>query len=296
MKLSVIVSTYNSPEWLQKVFWGYAEQTYKDFEILVADDGSKDETAALIEATRQDLNLDIRHVWQQDKDFRKCRILNKAILQAREEYIVFTDGDCIPRRDFLQIHHDQAKAGHYLSGSYYKLPMQTSKTITREDIRWGRCFWFQWLRENGLPPTAKRLKISCGPLQAKIFNTITPTACNLKGSNASVWKKDLFQVGGFDERMAWGGEDRELGVRLINSGIKPKHVRYNAICVHLDHGRPYKDPEKVAWNKKLRKQVEREKIKFTDHGLAALENPVVADFATEVDNEVGTETPDGKKS
>jgi len=79
--------------------------------------------------------------------------------------------------------------------------------------------------------------------------------------------------------MAWGGGDRELGVRLKNSGVRPKHVRYNAICVHLDHGRPYKDPEKVAWNKKLRKRVEREKIKFTDHGIAALELPTVSGAA-----------------
>jgi len=267
--LSVIVSTYNSTEWLQKVFWGFAEQTHSDFEILIADDGSTPETAALIASARLDLGLDIKHVWHEDKGFRKCRILNKAIVQASHAYIVFTDGDCIPRRDFLEVHSHQAKVGCYLSGSYYKLPMTTSKTITRDDIRSGRCFKFDWLRENGLPPSAKRLKISAGSLQAKLLNTITPTACNLKGSNASAWKKDLIQVGGFDERMAWGGADRELGVRLKNSGIKPRHVRYDATCIHLDHSRPYKDPEKVAWNKNLRKQVEREKIKFTHYGLAA---------------------------
>lgn len=271
LQLSVIVSTYNSTEWLQKVFWGFAEQTHNDFEILIADDGSTAETAALIDTARLELGLNIRHVWQKDQGFRKSRILNKAIVQARNEYIVFTDGDCIPRGDFLTVHNHQAKAGYYLSGSYYKLPMLTSKTIAREDIRSGRCFGFDWLRENGLPPSAKRLKISAGRIQAKILNTITPTACNLKGSNASVWKKDLIAVGGFDERMAWGGQDRELGVRLKNIGIKPKHVRYNATCVHLDHSRPYKDPEKVTWNKNLRKQVAREKIGFTQYGLAALE-------------------------
>lgn len=270
MELSVIASTYNATEWLQKVLWGFAEQTFRDFELLIADDGSTEETAHMIEAARSELGLDIRHIWQEDDGFRKCRILNKAILQAKNDYIVFTDGDCIPRYDFLEVHQREARPGHYLSGSYYKLPMQTSKTITREDIHKGRCFDFQWLRENGLPANAKRTKISVAHTQAKLYNFLTPVSCNLKGSNASAWKQDILTVGGFDERMQWGGLDRELGVRLKNYGIKPKHVRYNAICVHLDHSRSYKDPENVAWNKALRKKVAKEKITFTEHGTAAL--------------------------
>ncbi len=270
MKLSVIASTYNATDWLQKVLWGFAHQTFKDFELLIADDGSTEETAQMIEAARIELDLDIQHIWQEDDGFRKCRILNKAILKAKNDYLVFTDGDCIPRYDFLEVHHSEARQGRYLSGSYYKLPMQTSRAITREDIHWGRCFNFQWLRENGLPPTAKRTKIDTGRKQAKLFNFLTPASCNLKGSNASAWKKDVLAVGGFDERMQWGGLDRELGVRLKNNGIKPKHVRYNAICVHLDHPRSYKDPDKVAWNKALRKKVAKEKITFTEHGTAAL--------------------------
>lgn len=270
MKLSVIASTYNSTEWLQKVLWGFAAQTHQDFEILIADDGSEKATAELLASAREETGLEIRHIWQRDDGFRKCRILNKAILQAQCDYIVFTDGDCIPRADFLEVHHKAAKPGYYLSGSYYKLPMATSHAISRDDIHWGRCFDFLWLRSNGLPPTAKRMKITTGRTQAKLLNRITPTACNLKGSNASAWKKDLLAVGGFDERLQWGGLDRELGVRLKNAGIKPKHVRYDAICVHLDHARGYADPANVAANKAHRVKVQREKITHTAHGTDAI--------------------------
>ena len=267
MRLSVIFTTYNSPEWLEKVFWGYQQQTHQDFEIIVADDGSTEETRLLIERARKEFGLDIKHVWQEDKGFRKCRILNKAIVKAESEYIVFSDGDCIPRRDFLAVHQSNAQKGYYLSGSYYKLPMSTSKAITQDDIATGRCFDVNWLRTNGLPRGRKTLKLTAGPRLAKILNKITPTRCNLKGSNASAWKKDILAVNGMDERMHWGGEDREFGVRLINTGIKPKHVRYNAICIHLDHARGYKDEKLVAENKKLRIFNEKNKVARTEYGI-----------------------------
>ncbi|MDX5328696.1 MAG: glycosyltransferase, partial [Marinobacter sp.] len=78
----MIISTYNSPEWLEKVLWGYSAQTHKDFEIIIADDGSKDETRQLIDRMRDETGLTITHVWQEDDGFQKCRILNKAVLNT----------------------------------------------------------------------------------------------------------------------------------------------------------------------------------------------------------------------
>ncbi len=270
MQASVIFSTYNSPEWLGKVLWGYSQQTHKDFEIIIADDGSTKETAALIETMRRETDLVIRHVWQEDDGFQKCRILNKAILHARADYVIFSDGDCIPRGDFVATHLREAEPGKYLSGSYFKLPMSTSKTITRDDIVSGRCFDKNWLYANGLPRRRKTLKISASPFFARVLNTITTTRCNLKGSNASAWLKDILAVNGFDERMQWGGLDREFGVRLVNLGVKPKHVRYNAICLHLDHSRGYKNPEMVKANKALRRFNEKNRVHWTDFGIRQL--------------------------
>jgi len=270
MKLSVIMTTYNSPEWLEKVLWGYSVQTHSDFELIIGDDGSTEETREVIDRIRAETEMAIKHVWQEDKGFRKCRILNKSILEVKSEYVVFTDGDCIPRKDFLEVHTKEAEPGRYLSGGYHKLPMSTSKAITVDDIITGRCFDLKWLKANGLKSSYKNSKLTAGPLRAKIFNALTPTACNFKGSNGSAWLKDILAVNGFDERMPWGGLDREFGVRLENSGVKPKHVRYNAIVVHLDHKRGYKDPELVAANKALRVNSEKQRATRTDHGIEQL--------------------------
>ena len=122
MKLSVLVTTYNALAWLEKVIWGYAAQTHRDFELIIADDGSSPETADRIRALRRETGLDLVHLWQPDEGFQKCRVLNKAIVTARHDYLVFSDGDCIPRADFLAVHAARAQPGYYLSGSYYKLP------------------------------------------------------------------------------------------------------------------------------------------------------------------------------
>lgn len=270
MKVSVIFSTYNATEWLQKVFWGYQCQTHRDFEIIVADDGSSAATAELIEQVRAKTGISIQHVWQEDEGFQKCRILNKAILHAKHDYVIFSDGDCIPRRDFIAEHIKSAEVGYYLSGSYFKLPMTTSKAITYDDVEQQRCFDVKWLHANGLPRTRKTLKIRVNNRIAPWLNRFTTTRCNLKGSNASCWLTDIIAVNGFDERMQWGGLDREFGVRLVNRGIKPRHVRYNAICVHLDHSRGYKNPDMVAANKKLRVDNARNGISWTDFGIRQL--------------------------
>ncbi len=270
MKLSIIMTTYNSPKWLEKVLWGYHAQSHEDFEIIIGDDGSTDETRVLIDSMREETGMTIRHIWQQDNGFRKCRILNKSILAVKSDYVVFTDGDCIPRSDFLAVHAQEAEPGYYLSGGYHKLPMKTSEFISKEDILSGRCFNLTWLKQNGLKNSLKNSKLTATAFTAKIFNQLTPTACNFKGSNGSVWLKDIIAVNGFDERMPWGGLDREFGVRLINSGIKAKHVRYNAIVIHLDHKRGYRDPKIMFENKQLRIQNHRNKIVRTDFGIAQL--------------------------
>ncbi len=270
MKLSVIITTYNSPKWLEKVLWGYSTQLHRDFEIIIGDDGSSDETRNLLDRVREETGMTIKHIWQHDKGFRKCRILNKSILAVDSEYVVFSDGDCIPRPDFLAIHVQEAEPGYYLSGGYHKLPMSTSETISKEDILSGRCFNLKWLKAHGLKSSLKNSKLTTTAFTAKILNLLTPTVCNFKGSNGSAWLKDIIAVNGFDERMPWGGLDREFGVRLINSGIKAKHVRYNAIVIHLDHKRGYKDPAIMSENKQLRIRNQLDKVIRTDFGITQL--------------------------
>ena len=88
LEISVIVSTYNAEEWLEKVLWGFEIQTYQNFELIIADDGSGPKTKALIDDLSQKLTYPIVHVWQEDEGFQKSRILNKALKACRGNYVV----------------------------------------------------------------------------------------------------------------------------------------------------------------------------------------------------------------
>jgi glycosyltransferase involved in cell wall biosynthesis len=267
MKVSVVISTYNSPEWLEKVLWGYECQTYRNFELVIADDGSGEETREIIEEFKAHSSLDVIHVWHEDRGFQKSQILNKAIQATTTDYLIFSDGDCIPRKDFVAVHVKNATPGHFLSGGYFMLPIETSLAITKNDIQSGKAFLVSWLKENGLVGTYKTLKLtSKGPLQT-FLNFVTPTKATWNGHNSSGWKKDLLAVNGFNEEMQYGGQDRELGERLMNKGIKGKQIRYSAVCIHLEHKRGYKTTESIQKNKNIRKETRNQKKTWTDFGI-----------------------------
>lgn len=265
--VSVIVSTYEKPEWLEKVLWGFNCQTYKHFELIVADDGSGPETRQLLEEMEHRVSYKINHVWHEDDGFQKCKILNKAIQGCEGEYIIMTDGDCIPREDFVQVHYINKEPNYFISGGYYMLPMNISKAITLHDIEKQNCFNIQWLKEKGIPKTFKNNKLTARGFISKFLNTVTPTNASWNGHNSSAWKKDILNVNGFDERMQYGGEDREFGERLFNFGIKSKQLRYSAVCVHLDHKRGYKTPEAIAKNQVIRRETKSKKAVWTHYGI-----------------------------
>ena len=264
---SIIVSTYNSPKWLEKVLYGYNNQTYRHFEMIIADDGSGLETKDLIDRIRKEVFFPITHVWHEDDGFRKCVILNKAILQTNSPYIIMSDGDCIPRKDFVEQHVKFREENYFLSGGYFMLPMEISEKITKEDIYTERCFDVKWLRKNGLHQTFKNQKLNSGPLKSCILNSVTPTEASWNGHNASGWKSDILAVNGFDERMQYGGEDRELGERMMNNGVHSKQIRYSAVVIHLDHERGYVKPEMIEKNRTIREITKKENRIWTDFGI-----------------------------
>jgi len=255
MHISVVITTYNQPEWLEKVLWGFSVQEWRDFEIVIADDGSGPATRELLDALRPRLGVALRHVWHEDTGFRKCEILNKAILAAEGDYLVFTDGDCIPRRDFLTVHAEQAEVGRFLSGGYLKLPLATSRRIGREDILAGRATDYRWLRANGVPFSRRSVRLALGGRVARLLDRLTPTRASWNGHNASAWRSDLVAVNGFEERMGYGGLDRELGERLENAGIRGKQIRHRALVVHLEHGRGYRNEAVLRANREIRREV-----------------------------------------
>ena len=265
LHITVIIATYNMPDWLEKVLYGYEQQTYTHFEVVIADDGSGPETAAVIRRFQERGKIRLQHVWHEDNGFQKTTILNKAILAARHEYLLFTDGDCIPRPDFLEVHAEQAEPGYFLSGGYCKLPMPLSQTITAEDIRAESCFEPEWLKDKGLNSSAALRKLRARGWKARLMDWLTPTNASFNGCNTSAWKADVLAVNGYDERMRYGGLDREVGERLENMGIRGKQLRHRAVVIHLDHARGYKTKESLKNNLAIRAHTRKAKVVRTPY-------------------------------
>lgn len=267
MRMTVVISTYNKPDWLEKTLWGYSAQSFRDFEIIIADDGSGEDTRARIEFMRAQTGLPIRHIFHEDDGFRKSVILNLAIEAVATDYVLFTDGDCIPRCDFLAAHARYAQPGTFLSGGYYKLPIEISQAITDAEILSSEAFKFPWLVTKRGVDKLRAIKFVLPGWLSNAAYLLTTTRATFNGCNTSAWTADIRRANGFDERMRYGGQDRELGERLVNAGICPRQIRYSALLLHLDHSRSYRNEESLAQNLAIRKQTVEEKLDWTGYGI-----------------------------
>jgi glycosyltransferase involved in cell wall biosynthesis len=272
--VGVVFTTYNRPRDLERVLAGYACQSWPQFEIVIADDGSGQETRDCIERARADWRLDIRHVWQEDIGFRKCRILNRAIVETGAEYLIFTDGDCIPHPEFVAGHLALARPGHFVSGGCVRLGEAATRAIGPEDVFGGRVFDPTWLRAKGeAPMKLRKLLLSVEPWKV-VMNTLTTTRPTWNGHNSSTWREEALAVNGFDERLGYGGLDREFGERLERCGMRGIQARYSLICLHLEHPRPYREREIMDANRRIRRENARLRVRRTAHGLTA-QPPIV---------------------
>jgi glycosyltransferase involved in cell wall biosynthesis len=270
-KASVIVTTYNWPHALERVLWGFAAQRSGGFELVVADDGSAAETRQLVERFGAESGLRLRHVWHPDRGFRKTEILNRAILAAAGEYLLFTDGDCIPRDDFVGTHLRLARPGRFLSGGYLKLPAEVSAAIGVDEVRSGRFADPAWLRSQGWRPGRRALRLTRSAALAAALDALTPTRPTRNGHNASGWRGDLVAANGYDLDMPYGGLDRALGECLENAGVRGLQLRHRAPVLHLHHARPWVD--QAAWqrNREHRQRIVQQRRTRAERGLAELE-------------------------
>lgn len=270
MRCTVILATYNQPAYLELVLSGYAAQTRSDFELIIADDGSGPETEAVIHGVRAKTGMAITHVRHEDRGFRKTTILNRAIVESTGDYLLFSDGDCIPRRDLLEVHQEFAEPGRFLAGGYLKLPASATASITVDDVTAGHFAQLRWLRARGWRPGHRALRLVPSRTLGAVFDRITPTPARFHGNNASAWRDALYAVNGFDGDMGYGSEDAALGRRLENFGVRGKQIRHRAICIHLHHARPYRDPQEVQANRTRMKALPRSGVVRARNGIAEL--------------------------
>lgn len=268
--VDVIIATYNWPRALELVLWGFAAQRDRDFRVIIADDGSGPETRHLIDRLRRETGLEIAHIWHEDRGFRKCEILNRAILASRAEYLIFTDGDTIPRDDFVEVHRRVAERGVYAAGMTVRLPEAISKRITVEDVVRGRVTDRAWLSAHGVQLGRHALRFFRSYWLNRLFDWCTTSRRRFRGLNAAAFREDLLRVNGFNNAMAYGGLDAELGDRLDNLGLRNRRVRFRAMTVHLWHSRPWREAQVVKQNAAERRRIRRKRVVRTPAGIAEL--------------------------
>ena len=225
--VSIIITTYNWKEALELSLLSALDQTRPADEIIIADDGSREDTRDLVCRIAAFDRVPIYHIWQKDKGFRAARIRNKAIAKAMGEYIIFIDGDIILHKSFIKDHEEVARRRFFSQGSRVLLTPSKSAQVLKEKQL---CFSFF---ENGLKN--RKNSIHSGFLS----RLVTRKSMNLNGiktCNFAFWRADGIAVNGFNEDFeGWGREDSEFAARLMSSGVQRQTVRFRALTFHLFH-------------------------------------------------------------
>ena len=270
MRIELVISTYNSPGALRLTLLSVTRQWRKPDSICIADDGSGPTTKATIDAFAAEFpELALRHVWHPDCGFEKNAILNKAVDSSDADLMIFTDGDCLMHPGFVARHAELAHPGRYACGSLIRLNATATAAVTEAGVLSGSVFDRNWLRDQGaFDRLTTRLKSGAlaKPLSA-FLEHVSPVRRTWSGSNASAFRAAIVAVNGFDEGLKYGGEDKEFGVRLANSGVRGRHLRFTAPLVHLDHARGYVDADRVRANRKSIAEVRRSGRHWAHNGL-----------------------------
>ena len=227
--VSLVITTYNWPDALGLVLDSVRRQTRPPDEVLIADDGSRDDTRALLHDIARDFPAPLRHVWQPDDGFRAARARNRAIAASSGEYVLILDGDMVLRRHFVADHITAAKSGTFTQGTRLFAGPEASARMLRERITEPGPFFpdLDRRRHTLRIPWLARLQLASSERADPKY---------VKSCNQGYWRADLLRVNGFDERMqGWGREDDELGARLFNSGIPRRLLRFSGLATHLHH-------------------------------------------------------------
>jgi glycosyltransferase involved in cell wall biosynthesis len=251
MKTSVIISTYNNPESLRKCLLSFLVQTRPPDQVIISDDGSGDATREVVESPEFH-SLRLKHVWHEDRGWSKPVILNLSLTQVNSDYVIFCDGDCIVRSDFVESHCRLARPRCFVSGAPIQVPTHVHPRFDDDDITDNRVFQFDFLTTYwGISPKL-RWRLHPGRWES-LLNFVTYRYCVFRGSNASAWLSDILAVNGFDETFSYGSDDREIGVRLRNAGVSSRWLKYSLCQLHLGHPAPRNDAQLRANRQRFRK-------------------------------------------
>jgi glycosyltransferase involved in cell wall biosynthesis len=267
--ISIIVTTYDRVDALDAALRSLSRQVDRDFEAVIADDGSGPDTAKLIEDWKGRLGAPLRHVWHEHRDFRAGEIRNRGIRASGGRYCIFLDGDCIARPDFVARHRALAEPGWFVTGNRVLLTERLTAEVLREHLepeRWGVGDWIGQRFSGGLNRLAPVLNLPLGPLR----KTSSGGWEGARSCNLAVWRADLDRIDGFDAIFSgWGNEDSDLVIRLLHAGIRRKDGRYATGVLHLAH--PAADRTRLPENERLLMQVIESRRVRAERGMSTLD-------------------------
>jgi glycosyltransferase involved in cell wall biosynthesis len=273
--ISVIVATYNRPDALDAVLRSLSLQDDQNFEVIVADDGSRSDTAAVVETWNDRQPRRVIHVWHPDDGFRLAEIRNRAIRAAAGDYCIFLDGDCIARPHFIGAHRALAESGWFVTGNRLLLSRTLSERILKDKLRpeqWTLKAWWALRRAGEIKRLAPLVSLSLGPLRRLRMRDWR----GAQGCNLGIWRADLLTVDGFEGAFSsWGREDSDILIRLMHAGLRRKDGRMATGVLHLWHAEA--DRSHLQENERLLGDViASDRVKAL-RGLSTLsEEPVVA--------------------
>lgn len=234
MTVSFVVATYEWPEALEAVLRGLEAQSDRDFEIVVADDGSRPATAELVRACSA--HLPLLHVRQEDEGYRLARVRNLGARAASGDYLVFLDGDVVPRRHFVREVRRSAIEGWFVAGKRLQLDAALTGRVLTDRIpiqRWSLPHWALHY-EHARPLVALTGRDRRRPWRAGLPE-FAPHADGY-GFLLGVSRADFERVNGYDTRFAgWGGEDVDMAVRLRRAGLRCGWPGPQSTLLHLWH-------------------------------------------------------------
>jgi glycosyltransferase involved in cell wall biosynthesis len=234
-----------------------SRQTSPPDEVLLADDGSGEETRQVFTAWAGVQTVRVAHVWQSNEGFRRARILNQAIARAGTDYLVFLDGDTVPHPRFVEDHRALAGNGFFVQGHRALIEHRAAAWFGRGEFR-----------------TDRRRALWTGQLRGwkhafrwpRPFHKEQAGLRGIRGCNLAIRRADLVAVNGYNESfVGWGREDSELALRLMNLGRRRLDVRGWALCYHLWH--PPADRAGLVDNDALLAQAQREQATRCVRGL-----------------------------
>lgn len=266
IKASLIISFFQRIDYLRLVMAGLERQTLKDFEIIIADDGSQSEIVKEIEDIAKRSSILIKHVWHEDRGFRKNKILNQAISTSDSEYMIFIDGDCIPHRNFVQEHIQNSSPGTCLTGRRVNLSEKITNKLSEEKVKDGYLEkLFGYLLLDGIIGNSYDVEKGLYFQNRILRSSFNKKKRGLLGCNFSLFKQEMFCINGFDERYEAPsiGEDTDIQYRLELKNIRIKSLNNIAVQYHLYHKLQMRPEE----NLRLFEMIKRSAEPYTPFGI-----------------------------